>query len=454
MSGFSVSRRSFLRGVGACVALPGLQSLGGAAKVFAAAAEAPLATTATGAPLRTAFVFFPNGAIPDAWWPQGEGRDWRAKETLAPLEGMRQHIQVFKGLDNVVADGGPDGGGDHARGNGTFLTGVRLNKSATDIRAGISIDQVIANKIGHLTRFPSLELASDPARQVSGCDSGYSCAYQYNLSWRSATTPMAPEVNPRAVFERLFGAGDPGEREANLQRRRAEQRSVLDFVMADARSMQRRLHGDDRAKLDEYLTGVRELERRIEKAERLGDPADPMVATPAGIPQSHEEHVAVMFDLLTLAFQTDSTRIVSMMLGHDGDNRSFDFIGISEGHHDLTHHQSKQDRIAKVAAIDRWYVEQFAKFLAKMDSIADVDGNSLLHNSMIVYGSGNADGNRHTHTDLPIVLAGGGGGQLSAGRFVDHRSKPLSNLYMSIAERFGVDDLPRFGDSDGCLSDI
>ena len=454
MNSFSVSRRSFLRGVSTCIALPALESLGGRAAAGAASAEASIATTATGAPLRTAFVFFPNGAIPEQWWPQGDGDDWKFSQTLAPLESMRHQVQIFKGLDNVVADGGPDGGGDHARGNGTFLTGVRLNKSATDIRAGISIDQVIANRIGHLTRFPSLELASDPARQVSGCDSGYSCAYQYNLSWRSATTPMAPENNPRAVFERLFGSGAPGQRAASLERRRAEQRSVLDFVMSDARSMQQRLEGNDRAKLDEYLTGVRELEQRIEKAERFGDPIDPMVATPLGIPQSHEEHVAVMFDLLALAFQTDSTRVVSMMLGHDGDNRSFDFIGISEGHHDLTHHQSKQDRISKVAAIDRWYAEQFAKFLKRMEAITDVDGQSLLHNSMIVYGSGNADGNRHTHTDLPIVLAGGGGGQLSAGRFVDHRSRPLSNLYLSLAQKFGVNDLPRFGDSDAALSNI
>lgn len=446
-----IRRRTFLRGLGVGVALPVWESMPGSS---AFAAHAELAMTANGAPLRAAFVFFPNGAIPKSFWPADANTDYSMSPTLEPLAPMRSHFQIMKGLDNVSAEAGKDGGGDHARGNGTFLTGVRLNKSATDVKAGISIDQVIANQVGHHTRFPSLELASDPRRQASDCDSGYSCAYQYNISWKSDTTPMATENNPRLVFERMFGIGSPGSRIANLQQRRAEQRSVLDFVLEDARKMKDRLQIADRAKLDEYLTGVRELENRIAKSERFGDPNDPGIETPLGIPQSHEEHVALMYDLMILAFQSDSTRVASLLLGHDGDNRSFDFIGISEGHHDLSHHKNNEDRIAKVALIDRWYSEQFFKFLKKLHETKDVDGNSILHNSMIVYGSGNADGNRHTHRDLPVILAGSGGNTLQTGRFIDHRSVPLMNLYLSIADRMGVSNLPRFGDSTERLKDI
>lgn len=455
MSKSGSTRRSFLRGVGACIALPAMQSLLPAAPLSTAGGVGgSLASTSTGAPLRTAFLFFPNGAIPTAWWPTNSDEGFELSPTLKPLRDAKQHIQVLKGLDNKSAEGGRDGGGDHARGNGTFLTGVRLNKSATDIRAGKSIDQVIANNVGHLTRFPSLELASDPVRQSSNCDSGYSCAYQYNISWQSESTPMATESNPRHVFERLFGVGAPGERVKNLQNRRASQKSILDFVLADAKSMQQRMQRSDRRKLDEYLTGVRELESRIERAEAFGDPRDPGMETPIGIPPSHVEYVNLMYELTAMAFQTDSTRVASLMLGHDGDNRSYDFIGISEGHHDLSHHQNKQDRIAKVKQIDYWYVEQFAKFLARLDELKDIDGQSILHNSMVLFGSGNADGNRHTHDDLPIVLAGGGGGKLTPGRYVDHQGTPLTNLYLSMAENMGVDSIERFGDSSGKLGNL
>ncbi|QEG25002.1 DUF1552 domain-containing protein [Mariniblastus fucicola] len=450
------SRRNFLRGLGACVALPAMQSMMARPLIGAVGGvgAAPIATTATGAPLRTAFLSFPNGAIPNSWWPDETGKNYAISETLKPLDSMRDSFQLLKGLDMEVAEGKQDGGGDHARGNGTFLTGVRLNKSATDIRAGVSIDQIIANGVSGQTRFPSLELASDPVRQASGCDSGYSCAYQYNISWKSESTPMATENNPRLVFERLFGAGNPGQRVKNLQQRREEQRSILDFVMEDTRSMTRRLQRSDKQKLDEYLSGVRELERRIQKAESFGDPKDPGIETPVGIPPSHTEYVNLMYDLMVLAFQTDSTRVCSLMLGHDGDNRSYDFIGISEGHHDLSHHQNKEDRVEKVKQIDLWYVQQFAKFLQKLENTKDVDGNSILHNSMVLFGSGNADGNRHTHSDLPIVLAGSGGGRLTPGRFVDHKSKPLSNLYVTLAQQMGVESLERFGDSTGAISDI
>jgi Protein of unknown function (DUF1552) len=448
------SRRQFLRGLGACIALPAFESFLPTKLLAAAATEGGLALTATGAPLRTAFVYFPNGAIPAAWWPTVEGNDYDLSRTLKPLASSQKEIQVIGGLDHLNATAGTDGGGDHARANGTFLTGVRLKKSATDIRAGISIDQTIARQIGHLTRFPSLELTCDAGRNTGACDSGYSCAYQYNLSWSSPNTPMTPEGNPRQVFERLFGAGAPGERAENLKRRRQEQSSILDFVMQDARTMQKRLGVRDQSKLDQYLTGIRELETRIQKAEQLGDAKDPMVETPAGIPADYGQHIALMYDIMLLAFQTDSTRVATMLLAHDGSNRSFADIGVPEGHHDLSHHQNNADKIEKVAEIDVWYAQQFAKFLDKMSATKDVDGNSLLHNTMLVYGGGNADGNRHTHFNLPIILAGGGGGTLTPGRYVKQGGKPATNLFLSMADRMGVKNLERFGDSTARLTNI
>jgi hypothetical protein len=453
----AMSRRHFLRGMGACIALPAFTSLA-ASRAFGAAPSAaggtPLATTATGAPLRTAFVMFPNGAIPSRWWPEVASADFRLNATMAALEPVRQHLQLLHGLEHANANGGADGAGDHARGNGVFLTGVRLNKSATDVRAGISIDQVIANEIGHLTRFPSLELSCDAVRKSADCDSGYSCAYQYNISWQSATTPLTPENNPRLAFERLFGAGAPGERQANAQRRMLERRSVLDFVLADARSLERRLAREDREKLDQYLTGIRSVEARIQKAEQFGPNVDPTEATPPGIPTSQADYVDLMYDMMLLAFRTDSTRVATFVLGHDGDNRSFSQIGIAEGHHDLSHHQNNQERIEKVAQIDRWYVERFAAFLQRMEAIKDSDGHSLLHNTRLLYGSGNADGNRHTHENLPLILAGGGGGLLTPGRYVQHGGKPLSNLFLDLADQAGVSKLERFGDSTGRLANV
>lgn len=449
----TLPRRHFLRGLGAAIALPAFASLVPSALAKPAVAKG-VATTATGAPLRTAFVFFPNGAIPSTWWPETAGDSFTPSATLEPLAPFQRRMQVLGGLDHKEAVGGADGGGDHARGNAVFLTGVRLRKSATDIRAGVSIDQVIARAVGGATRFPSLELTCDVVRNSGACDSGYACAYQHNISWRSASMPMAAEPNPRMVFERLFGAGDRGQRIANLRRRQAEQHSVLDYVLEDARGMQQRLGVRDREKLDEYLTGVREIEARIERAERLGRPKDPSVDTPAGIPSDHAQHIQLMYDMMVLAFQTDSTRVASLLLAHDGSNRSFPEIGIPEGHHDLSHHFNSEEKIRKVAEIDRWYVTQFARFLGRLEQTKDVDGRSLLENSMIVYGGGNADANRHTHSNLPLVLAGGGGGTLRPGRFVQHGSKPTTNLFLSLADRMGVTGLERFGDSTGRLADI
>jgi len=451
----SFSRRRFLRGLGACLALPAFESLG----AFRAYAGEPAVQAAAGAagaqaPVRAAFLFFPNGAIPSAWWPEGAGSEFKLGPTLAPLEPLRHRIQVMGGLDHRNAEAGPDGAGDHARGGGTFLTGVRLKKSASDLRAGVSIDQVIAREVGHQTRLPSLELSCDAVRKSGACDSGYACAYQYNLSWSSPETPMTPEANPRIVFERLFGGGPPGQRTESLKRRQQEQRSVLDFVLEDARSLKAELGAGDREKLDQYLTGIRSIEATIEKAEKFGLPKDSGAEAPPGIPPDYGAYIQLMADLLVLAFQTDSTRVATFLLAHDGSNRSFGDIGISEGHHDLSHHQNREEMVAKVARIDRWYAEQFAQILQKLEAVKDADGNSILYNSMIVYGGGNADANRHTHSNLPIVLAGAGGGTLHTGRFVKHGSKPATNLFLSMADRMGVRSLERFGDSTGRLGDV
>jgi len=455
MSSFgALNRRHFLRGLGASLALPAMESLRPWRALAGEAAVARMATTASGAPLRTAFLFFPNGAIPAAWWPTETGADFAWSRTLQPLAKARSYVQVLGGLDHQTAIGGTDGGGDHARGNGTFLTGVRLKKSATDIRAGVSIDQELARAVGKETRFASLELTCDAVQKAGACDSGYSCAYQHNISWSSPGTPMTPEVNPRLAFERLFGMGGPGERAAQFRRRQLEQRSILDFVREDARELQGRLAPRDAEKLDQYLTGVREVEQRIQNTERFGEVRDPGLATPAGIPSDYGQHMQLMYDLLVLAFQTDSTRVATLLLAHDGSNRSFASIGVPEGHHDISHHQDKPELIQKLSEIDQWYAEQFGKFLEKLASIRDIDGQTLLHNSMIVYGSGNADSNRHTHFNLPLVLAGGGGGTLNSGRYVKHGGKPMTNLFLSLADRMGVKSLERFGDSTARLADI
>lgn len=453
MNPSATSRRRFLRGIGACLALPALEAF--TPRALAAAARTAAATTATGAPMRMAFLYFPNGAIQNQWAPTGTGKDFQFGNTLTPLEAMRHRVQVVSGLDHVNAEAGNDGAGDHARANGTFLTGVRVKKTAgSDIYAGVSIDQIAAQAVGQSTRFASLELSTDPHRKAGNCDSGYSCAYESNLAWRTPTSPLAPESNPRLVFERLFGAGAHGERGASLVQRRVQQRSILDFVMDDAKAVQAQLTHRDKAKMDEYLTGVREIEQRIVAAEGFTNIPDPAMPTPDGIPAVHSEYIRLMFQMLALAFETDSTRISTLLLAHDGSNKSFPEIDIAEGHHVLSHHQGQTDLIQKVAQIDRFYAERFAEFLALLDSKQDADGNSILHNSMIVYGSGCADGNRHTHTNLPVVVAGNGGGTLNPGRHVEANSVPMCNLYLSMLDKMGVPPIDRFGDSTARFSHI
>jgi uncharacterized protein DUF1552 len=446
----AINRRRFLRGLGACISLPAFASLAPMRLLAATGASG-----AAKAPVRMAFLYVPNGIIPSAWWPEQAGANFALPATLQPLEKLRDKFQLISGLQDLSADPGPDGAGDHARAGGTFLTGVRIKKTAgSDIHAGVSIDQVVAQRMGNLTRFPSLELSCDSVRKAGDCDSGYSCAYAYNLAWRSANQPLTPEPNPRLVFERLFGVGTREERVNNLKRRQEEQHSILDFVMSDADAIQKKMSGRDRQKLDQYLTSIREIEQRIERAERMPVNSPSVDAPPAGVPDNFGEHIQLMFDMLLLAFQTDSTRVATMLIAAEGSNRTFTDIGIAEGHHNLTHHRNDPELIAKVKQIDLWYAKQLASFLTKMDQTKDVDGNSLLHNSMIVYGSGNADGNRHTHSNLPILLAGNGGGTLQPGRYTKADQTPLTNLFLGMADRMGVQGMERHGDSTGRLANI
>ncbi len=444
------SRRRFLRGLGTLMALPALE----ATAPFAARAAAVKTGAAGSLPLRMAFVYTPNGKNMAHWTPGKDGSSYDLSPTLAPLKDLQSEFQVISGLKHEKARANGDGGGDHARANASFLTGVQARKTAgADIRNGISIDQVAANDIGQLTRLPSLELSCDEARRAGNCDSGYSCSYQFNLAWKSETTPLAPERDPKLAFERLFGSGGGGsEEDAARAKREFFNKSVLDFVMEDARSLQKHLGYTDKQKLDEYLSSVRDIERRLTSADQFSK-SMPDYKKPTGIPESYQEHIRLMFDLQVLAFQTDTTRISTFLLAHDGSNRSFPEIGVPDAHHGISHHQRDAAKLEKIAKIDTYYSEQFAYFLQKLKSIKEGNG-TLLDNCMIVFGSGISDPDRHNHDDLPVILAGGGGGTLKKGRHLRLReATPMCNLYLSMMDRMGV-KTANFGDSTGKLEAI
>lgn len=448
-----LDRRGFLRGMGVSLALPALEAFLPASRVRAA--EAPkLATTAGGMPLRMAFVAFANGSNYERWLPKGEGLDYELNETFVPMQGLKGKFQVISNLTHDAANNWGDGPGDHARSGASFLTGCHAWKTlGSRLHLGISVDQIAARQVGHLTRLDSLQLGVEGARMYGSCDTGYPCAYQYNISWASQTLPLAPEANPRTVFEKLFGGGNATERRANLRQRLARRKSVLDFVLADVQSLQRDLGRNDRQKLEEYLEGIRKIETQIEKAERFRLP-EPGLGEPAGVPEGHAEHVDLMYELLALSFQTDSTRIASFAVAPEGSNRPFPTLGISEGHHFLTHHSGNREKILKVAQIERWYMERFAKFLRQLDSMKDADGTSVLQNSMIVYGCAIGDGNKHNHDELPVVLAGGGGGTLQTGRHLKlGQPTPMTNLYVSMLDRLGV-SAEKVGDSTGRMASL
>lgn len=440
----SLNRRQLLRGFGTVLALPWLESLAPRA-VRAAAAKAA-------APMRAAWLYVPNGVNVEEWMPTGEGRDYQLSPALSELSKIKEEFTVLSGLAHDKARSHGNGGGDHARATATFLTGCMPKKTAgADIHLGESVDQIAARQIGRQTRLPSLELSTDGQRSAGRCDSGYSCAYQFNLAWKSETMPMAPEMDPRLAFERLFGLGSVTMGSGpEAERARKTRRSVLDSVMGEAKSLQARAGMADRRKLEEYLDSVREIERRIEQAESVSTTL-PDAARPEGIPERYEDHIRAMMDLLVLAFQTDSTRVATFLLAHDGSNRSFPELGVADAHHALSHHQKDPEKLRKIALIDRFYVRQFGYLIEKLRQVK-VGEERLLDRTLITYGGGICDGDRHNHDNLPILLAGGKADGLQHGRrWMLKGEVPMTNLHLGILDRLGV-KAERIGDSTGVLS--
>jgi hypothetical protein len=445
-------RRTFLRGLGTAVALPVLHAML-PARALGATGGAGAAGTGP-FPKRLAWVYVPNGANMADWTPAATGASYELPMILQPLAAHRADFTLLSGLALDPANSHGDGGGDHARSSAAFLTGCHPKKTAgADIRSGVSVDQIAANRIGDQTRLPSLELSCDGGQRAGSCDSGYSCAYQFNLSWRSETQPMNPEVDPRAAFERLFGNGDAAASLESAVRRKLYRRSVLDYVLDDARTLSRQLGEHDRRKLDEYLTAVREIERRIERAEKFGTPQPPPGVVAPEMFENFDEHVKLMYDILALAFQTDSTRVATFVVAHDGSNRPYPWIGIRDGHHDLSHHRNDEAKKAQIAKINRFHAGQFSYFLDKLKSIREGDG-TLLDHCAILYGSAISDGNQHLHENLPILVAGRAGGALRTGQHVRVDDKtPLTNLYRSMLETAGV-PTEKIGDSTGKLDAV
>jgi hypothetical protein len=443
-----ISRRRFLRGSGVALGMPLFASLGSLPRSASAGAAA-----APGSPLRTAFLYFPNGVWEKDWVPQQTGSDYELPASLTPLAELRSEVLVLSGLDKKHSHGG-DG---HYAKTANFLTGMPVTKTTgKDISSGgTSVDQLIAEHVGDLTPLPSLELGTEPV--ISGIDSnvGYTRLYGSHISWQTATRPVAKEINPRLVYQRLFGkplAGDPQQA--------AAYQNLLDYVLDDARRLRQTLGRDDQFKMDEYLEAVRAVEKRIEFATRnrsdrpLDIDPSALVAPSPGIPDDFREHIELMLDLIVLALQTDSTRVCTFMFANDVSGRNFSFLdGVSGAHHELSHHENKPEKISQYQQINRWHVAQFARMIAKMKSIPEGEG-TLLDHSMIMFGSSFSDGNRHDPDNLPILLAGRGCGTLRPGRHLAAEGqRPICNLYLSLLRRHGI-ELESFGDSEGELADL
>ena len=441
-----ISRRTILRGLGTVVALPWLES---------ALPRLAIGSEASKPPVRMAFLCVPNGKHMPDWKPDKEGADFDLKPILQPVAKFKDQMLQLTGLtlDGGFAHG--DGPGDHARSCASFLTGAHPKKThGADIKNGISVDQVASQKIGDQTRFSSLELGIERGSQSGNCDSGYSCAYSANVAWRTATSPVAKEIDPAIVFDRLFGAGDSQEQGLAKAKRSRFRKSVLDFVQEDAKQLQRRLGASDQRKLDEYLFAVRDIERRIGGADKLtGTEQGINYSRPAGVPAKFADHTKLLFDLMTMAFQTDSTRVISFMYANEGSNRNYNEVGVNEGHHTLSHHGNKADKQEKISKINHFHITLLNHFLERLAAIPEGDG-TLLDNSMIMYGSGLGDGNRHNHDDLPVVVFGKGGGALKTGEHQVHPNKtPLTNLYRSMLEIAGA-GVDSFSDSTGLLESV
>ena len=436
-----LSRRTMLRGMGsAAIALPFLDSM------------VPALAAPTKSPVRLAFLYVPNGIMMHDWnpTPEYEGKFREFPRAMKPLEDFRDDMLQLGNLTHNSGRALLDGAGDHGRCSGSYLTGIQVKKTTIDIKASISCDQIIANKIGSQTRFPSLELGMDDARQAGDCDSGYSCAYTNNLAWRSETQPLPPTLDPRVFFERLFGDGAILTPEERAQQAKDRQ-SILDFVTADTKKLETSLGPTDRRKLDEYLSSIREVERQLEKTEKDNQQINPGMDKPYGVPADFAEHFKLLTDMMVIAFQSDMTRVMTFLVTREGTSRAYREIGIPDGHHPCTHHQNKPDLMEKVSQINEYHTKQLAGFLAKMKATKDGDSN-LLDNSMIIYGAGLSDGNRHLHEDLPTLLIGRGGGFLQPGRRIVYRKEtPMCNLHLALMDHMGV-PVEHFGDASGELN--
>ena len=430
-----VSRRAFLGGAGVAVALPFLPSMMRGSRVLA---EDSICTV----PKRMIAWYVPNGIHMAAWTPAGRDRAWELTTILAPLAPVKDDVQILTGLANRPAQ--PDGPGDHASGTGAFFTAAHPYKTeGSDIRNGISVDQVAAGAIGSCTRFPSLQLGIEGGSSAGGCDSGYSCAYARNISWADTATPLPKIVNPQVVFDRLFGGFDPAATREQIERRRLYQSSVLDYALDEATSLRGRLGTTDRYKLDEYLNAVREVELRVSSA-GAGPVCDVPDRPPSDLPVT--EHIRVMADLQVLAMQCDLTRIITFMMANAGSGRSYDFLGVSGGHHEISHHGGSSANHDKLTIIDTWEVEQLSYMLQRMKEVVEPDGSTLLDNSVLFFSSEISDGDRHNHTDMPIVLAGGAGGYFDTGRHVVYESeRTVADLFISMLASVGV-VVDSFGD--------
>ncbi|MCH2324239.1 MAG: DUF1552 domain-containing protein [Pseudomonadales bacterium] len=434
-------RRTFLRGLGASVALPLLDSMVPALTAQELTSALPVK--------RLGIIYVPNGVFMDNWTPPEGGSDFSLPSTMEPLAPFQDQMLVLTGLSNKMGDAWPgEGAGDHARAAGAYLTGVHPKKTeGADLQAGLSMDQIIARQLGQHTHLTSLELSLESRENVGACDPGYACAYANTLCWSSATTPLPMENNPRVVFERLFGGNESTDPEA-WRARREEDSSILDAVGDKIAKLQGDLGHRDQLKLDEYLESIRNAERRIQMAEAQSERELPVIEQPAGVPATFQEHAKIMFDLQLLAFQADLTRVITFMVGHETSQRAYPEIGVPDAHHPLSHHGGSAEKIEKLIRVNGYHAEMFAYYLDRMKNTPDSEG-SLLDNSTILYGSGMSDGNGHNHHNLPTLIVGGGTGSIKGNRHLVYpreQETPITNLFLDLLEKFDI-PLESFGDS-------
>jgi hypothetical protein len=442
----ALPRRTFLRGLGATVALPMLDAMLPA-----------LAAAATTNPVRRlGFIYLPNGVAMNHavnyWRPIGEGAGFEWSRALAPLEPFRNQTVVVSGLSHPQAEGLGDGNGDHTRAAVTWLNGVHPRKTeGADLHSGVTVDQLAARVLGKDTALPSIEVgASDFDNLVGNFENGYASVYINTLSWRGPSAPNRPEINPRAVFEQLFGEGGTAAERLQQAKRNS---SLLDFVTKDLARLQQTLGPSDRLRVAEYMDSVREVERRIQRTEAMaasGGALPPVLERPAGIPQLFTDHVRLMYDLLALAYQADITRVFTFMQGREFSGRSFPEIGIAEGHHTVSHHGNRPEQLEKLVKINRLQSELFVEFLGKLRALPDGDG-SVLDHTLLLYGAGLSNPNEHLHVDLPLLLAGGANGHLQGGRHLVYPAQTMSNLLLTVLDKVGL-PTERFGDSTGRLT--